>query len=109
MAHGGADRAQRLSDLEAAHPILFKPGAFAALIDAPIGGLTILALDAAGNEAGRTVTEPNGAYEMKLPPGVYRLTTLSGPNSPQHFGVVLEPGDQRRLDFIFLQPPQEIR
>ena len=87
----------------------YRPNYVAALIDAPIGGLTILALDAAGNEAGRTVTEPNGAYEMKLPPGVYRLTTLSGPNSPQHFGVVLEPGDQRRLDFIFLQPPQEIR
>lgn len=87
----------------------YRPNYAAALIDAPIGGLTILALDAAGNEAGRTVTEPTGAYEMKLPPGVYRLTTLSGPNSPQHFGVVLEPGDQRRLDFIFLQPPQEIR
>jgi hypothetical protein len=38
-----------------------------------VPGATILALDAAGHEVGRAVSDTNGAYFLQLPPGTYEI------------------------------------
>jgi hypothetical protein len=39
----------------------------------PVSGATILALDSAGHEAGRTESDAAGAYFLRLPPGTYTI------------------------------------
>ena len=45
----------------------------------PVSGATILALDSAGGEAGRTVSDSTGAYFLRLPPGTYEIVPQAVP------------------------------
>lgn len=45
----------------------------------PISGATILALDSAGGEAGRTVSDSTGSYFLRLPPGTYEIVPQAVP------------------------------
>jgi hypothetical protein len=38
-----------------------------------LSGATILALDSAGDEMGRTVSDTSGGYFLRLPPGTYKI------------------------------------
>jgi hypothetical protein len=38
-----------------------------------VSGAVIVARDAAGHEAGRAVSDANGAYLLPLPPGTYEI------------------------------------
>jgi len=44
-----------------------------ACADRPLEGVTIVVLTAAGNEAGRTITDANGYYGITLPSGPYTI------------------------------------
>ena len=45
----------------------------------PVSGATILALDSAGGEAGRTVSDSTGSYFLRLPPGSYEIVPQAVP------------------------------
>ncbi|MGD0121135.1 MAG: carboxypeptidase-like regulatory domain-containing protein [Candidatus Limnocylindrales bacterium] len=45
----------------------------------PVSGATVLALDSAGGEAGRAVSDSTGAYFLRLPPGSYEIVPQAVP------------------------------
>jgi hypothetical protein len=46
---------------------------YAAATNIPLGGMTVLAYDAAGNLASSVTTDASGIYRLALPAGTYRL------------------------------------
>jgi len=45
----------------------------------PLAGLTVLILDASGNEVGRVMTDADGRYSVTLPPGPYTVEPQVAP------------------------------
>lgn len=69
-----------------------------------LSGATILALNSAGHELGRAVSDANGAYFMRLSPGTYRIAPqpLEGMmRAPAESTVTVPDGAPVRLDLQY--------
>ena len=72
--------------------------------DRPVAGVAILVTDASGREVARTVTGPDGAYAISVPPGTYTLTPqpvtgIMHAAGPQN--VTVGCGATATVDFVF--------
>lgn len=69
-----------------------------------VAGATIVALDSAGHEVGRAVTDSSGSYFLPLPPGDYRIVPqavqgLMGVAPPATVDVPAGPPAQVNLEY----------
>jgi hypothetical protein len=63
--------------------------------DRPLAGLTVLILDASGNEVGRVMTDSDGRYSIPLPAGPYTVEPQPAPGvlgTPQALPVTVGDG-----------------
>ncbi len=72
----------------------------------PVAGGTVIAVAEGSNTPARTTTDADGMYELKLPPGNWRVAATVGElGSRTHpESVALAPGAGERIDFDFTMP-----
>ncbi len=69
-----------------------------------VAGATILALDSAGHEVGRAVSDAAGGYFLRLPPGTYKIVPQVVPGlmrAPAATPVIVSDGAPTQLDLQY--------